>query len=410
MFRMSIAIMLLSVLCSCNGGHRITGGDPPQRLFITLTEPVGLGKDAPLLAGGQQARFTAEVTGVNGPFNISWNFGGGADNSTSSLAVAGTSTVDVTMKVISGQQDYTATATVTDAAGVSQSTSVNYQLLGWNNSAPLIEDLTLSSSNLLTVTASDEDGDELSFSLRRAIDDKDLGSPDTVDGYVAVWDLSEELAPSPNDILANGNLSFGGFIATVTDEYGASVESEQVGGNFEAFPLEDDTLYAIATKTSVKVGDRVRIFVATGRPAHPFRYLNSVGVTCESGASYVGGSVDYGEFDDNPRYDEPVDGVWADAGASGFQYDGFGFIHDESNLSGGIRTDFSIIPFVSADFHPVGILFSFEYVFSAPGEYHLGFEAVSVVSRTYYQDSTAAEDHFWSDISNEHPYNTIVVE
>ncbi|MEZ5338422.1 MAG: hypothetical protein R3F46_09155 [bacterium] len=273
-------IVVLLFLTSCSGHQLNTGGEGPQRLSIILNAPVGLGKDAPLLASGQQARFTAEVTGVNGPFNIFWNFGGGAENTTGSLAVAGTSTVDVPMQLISGQQDYTASVTVTDSAGFAQTDSVNFQLLGWNNSTPVIEDVTLSlSSNLLTVTASDEDDDALSFSLRSAIDDKDLGSPDTVDGNVAVWDLAQALAPNPNDILAGGNIGIGGFIATVTDEYGASVESEQVGGNLEAFPLEDDTLYAIATKTSVKVGDRVRIFVATGRPAHPFRYLNSVGVT-----------------------------------------------------------------------------------------------------------------------------------
>ena len=152
--------------------------------------------------------------------------------------------------------------------------------------------------------------------------------------------------------------------------------------------------------------------MATGDTAQPFLYLNSCAVVVENDARLVPNSLDGGSFDDDGAADTPMDGVWADVAASSIFVDaGFGGFLEGTDLGDGTYyIPFHVTPFNGTPITANGLLFSFELEFRKPGTYHLGFLEHNVISRTYYSDSLDGPDHFWSDISNNHDYNTIVVE
>ncbi|MCB1216132.1 hypothetical protein KDL44_01985 [bacterium] len=397
-FIVLVALGLLALVSSCDTLN--IGSGQPQRLSIELSAPTGTGTNAPGLFGQETATFSATIIGVNGPFNISWNFGGAATNTTSTLAVAGTSTVSVTFVDLATATDFTATATVTDANGTSSTDSVTFNVGPTQNQNPTIDSLTFAGGTI-SVTGSDPDGDSLTFTA--ALDSGDV----TVGGASATTATSAQFGVSPNDILAGGN-----FTVTVTADDGkGGTASDSVSGSFDAFPLADDTLYAIATSSSTSAGNNVRIVIATGDTANSFQYLNGCGVVCENGASYAATSFDVGTPDDTPDVGSanPIDGVWGDMGATSFLLAPDNFITGTDLGDGTSRTDFNVTPLGGSDITANGLLFNFEYTFASAGTYTLGFEAVNVVSRTYYQDSSAATDFFWGDIANSHAFNTITV-
>lgn len=397
-FIVLVALGLLALVSSCDTLN--IGNGQPQRLAITLADPVGTGASGAILSGSETANFSATIVGVNGPFNISWNFGGAATNTTSTLAVAGTSTVGVTFVPLTAPKTFTATATVTDSAGVSQSDSVTFTVRETQNTDPTIDSLTFAGGTI-SVTGSDADGDSLTFTA--ALDSGDV----TVGAASATTATSAQFGVSPNDILAGGNFT---VTVTVSDGKGGT-DSDSVSGSFDAFPLADDTLYAIATSSSTSAGGNVRVVIATGDTANNFQYLNGCGVVCENGASYASTTFDVGNPDDTPDVGSanPIDGVWADMGATSFLLAPDNFITGTDLGDGTSRTDFNVTPLGGSDITANGLLFNFEYTFASAGTYTLGFEAVNVVSRTYYQDSSAATDFFWGDITNSHAFNTITV-
>ena len=394
-FIVLMALGLLALVSSCDTLN--IGGGQPQRLSITLNAPVGTGASGNVLSGSETANFSASVIGVNGPFNISWNFGGAATNTTSSLATAGTSTVGVTFVDLAATQSFTATATVTDGANVTQSDSVTFSVRETQNAAPVITSATFA-AGVVSVVASDADGDALTFSATVVSGNVTLGGPSNATA------TSADFSVSPGDIIAGGN-----FVVNVVASDGTASDNADVNGSFGAFPLAADTLYALATAGSASAGGNVRIAVATGDTANSFQYMNGCGVTCESGASYNKKSFDTGDIDGDTEPGAPIDGVWADMGASDFLLPNDSFIVG-TDIGGGIsRTDFNVTPLGGSDITANGLLFSFEYTFASAGTYNLGFEAVNVVSRTYYQDSSAATDFFWGNIANSHAFNTITV-
>jgi hypothetical protein len=398
-FIVLMALGLLALVSSCDTLN--IGNGQPQRLAISLSAPVGTGADAPGLFGQQTATFSAAIIGVNGPFNISWNFGGAATNTTSTLAAAGTSTVSVTFVDLAADTDFTATATVTDSAGVTQSDSVTFTVGPTQNLPPSIDSASFAGGTI-TVTGSDPDaGDTLTYTA--ALDSGDV----TVGGATNASNAGAEFGVSPNDILAGANFT---VTVTVTDAAGAT-DTAEVSGSFDAFPLAADTLYAIATQSSASAGGNVRIAIATGDTANSFQYLNGCGVVCENDATYAATTFDVGVIDSTPDVGSanPIDGVWADMGATSFLLAPDNFITGTDLGDGTSRTDFNVTPLGGSDITANGLLFNFEYTFASAGTYTLGFEAVNVVSRTYYQDSSAATDFFWADIANNHAYNTITV-
>jgi hypothetical protein len=413
------AFLCLLMLAACGGGQRNTTGDPPHRVKITLEAPLGLGKDAPFVAGGQQARFAAEITGVNGPFDISWNFGAASLDSTSTLQAQGLATISTRMERLTGEQTHTVTATAVDALGNTQTASVTYQLLGWHNDPPLIESAEYSTASI-TAQASDIDGDELSYNLINLTTGAELGQPVELGENGAVWDLSGVTGSplSPNDILAGGS-SFGRFQVLVTDAFGAVTRSEELGSDWAEFPLEDDKLYAFATKRRVKIGEPVRVLVATGRTSAWFKYMNSVWVLSTGNPQYVSDSFDLGDMDHYPdlQLPTPVDGVWGVMDTSEFiHWPPTIFDTTVSNGDDRNRMGFSIASNDARDVIAKGFLFSFEFTFHDKGVHRLEFApfTADLATGTWYSGGLDSEQNSvistWSDIDNDHQYNTIVVE
>ena len=399
-----LAVLVLALATSCDSLVRDTlnvGHGRGHGATIDIRSPVATGPNAPSLFGNETAEFSADIIGVNGPFNISWRFGGAAEDTTSVLFNSGTSTVEVLLIDLDEETTFTATATLTDSAGIAYSDSVTFTVGPTQNIPPTIDSLTFS-DGILTATASDPDNDYLEFSA------KVLSGVVRVSGPYNTTATSASFSLVSEDILAGGNFS---VQVTVQDGRGGE-DSDTFNQEFKAFPLEPDTLYAIATSDRTSAGGNVRVVVATGDTANPFQYVNGCGVVCENGASYASQTFDVGNPDDTPDVGSanPIDGVWGDMGATSFLLAPDNFITGTDLGNGSSRTDFNVTPLGGSDITANGILFSFEYTFASAGTYHLGFEAVNIVSRTYYTDASQSEDFFWSDISNDHQYNVIVVE
>jgi hypothetical protein len=162
--------------------------------------------------------------------------------------------------------------------------------------------------------------------------------------------------------------------------------------------LAPDTLYAIPLQHTVHIGEPVTVLVATGPTAHPFHYMNSVGLTMPSDGTELWQSFDVGAVG---RSGDTEDGIWAaiDVPPGAFLFpDDFPVSAD---IGQGLeRWDFSLDP---AGGHEVagasGVLFNVQFTFSAPGTKHFGFQQFDLVKRTYYSDD--ATEYFWGNIAND---------
>jgi len=177
-----------------------------------------------------------------------------------------------------------------------------------------------------------------------------------------------------------------------------------------------DTLYAIPQQTSAAVGAPVRIVVATGAPAHPFQYMNSVRVTFSAGEpTFVPGSYNVGAVGGAPDY---PDGIWASVAPEAFLLpnDYMLSFNNYDAASGRWALDFNVTPILGTAVEgPEGELFNFEVTFAQPGTVQLGFEQFRDVDRAYYSYAESylgtVHEYYWGDISNDHAgvANTIEV-
>jgi len=160
-----------------------------------------------------------------------------------------------------------------------------------------------------------------------------------------------------------------------------------------------DTLVAVPLAGSIEPSTPVTVVVITGIPAYPFLYMNSVGITIESDAEYLAGTLNIGKLGGDA--DEP-DGFWHAMNPSG------GFLLPPDDLirssdigSGRERWSFNLTPVGGIDQTGAkGALFNFQFEFSAPGVKTLGFQDFTgIIKRTYYSDSLGSE-RYWGDISN----------
>jgi PKD repeat protein len=177
--------------------------------------------------------------------------------------------------------------------------------------------------------------------------------------------------------------------------------------------LTADTLYAIPLQTSVAVGEHVRVLVATGQPPHALQYLSSAGVTVENAGTYVANSYNIGD----PGGDRgDTDGYWAlmTPPPGDNSYMDPGDAHNPgaaTDIGGGLhRYNFLVVPMGSFT-PPVSIgdgavLCNFELSFSAPGTYHLGYQATDgSFDQTLYADQTGT-NHYWGTL--DHSYTITV--
>ncbi|MEZ5338423.1 MAG: hypothetical protein R3F46_09160 [bacterium] len=125
-YNLILLAFALATLCGCSHGPSFVGNPGGPR--VILSAPVGTGPGAPALLAGESARFSATVNGVSGPYDLAWNFGGAAENTSSSLAASGQTSVDVVFPALPDSQNFTAVVTVTDFRGVQNSDSVTFSV------------------------------------------------------------------------------------------------------------------------------------------------------------------------------------------------------------------------------------------------------------------------------------------
>jgi hypothetical protein len=163
-----------------------------------------------------------------------------------------------------------------------------------------------------------------------------------------------------------------------------------------------DSLYAIPQQTTAGTGDAVRIVVATGIPANPFKFMNGVRVTFSAGEpSFVAGSYNVGAVG-GAQLD--ADGIWEGVAPESFLLPTdymLGFTNYDQT-GGTWAIDFNVTPInANQSIGHEGELFNFEVAFAEAGMVVLGFKQFYQVKRTYYSDEDSNE-YYWGDISNNH--------
>ena len=124
---LTACLALCTALCTAGCKHGVAG-DPgwginlaPANITITVPEA---------RVGDEDATWTVTWTSANSPFTVDWNFGNGAEpNTITHTGVAGnTDTATATKVNLSATEDaqYTATVTVIDSTGRSNSGMVYY--------------------------------------------------------------------------------------------------------------------------------------------------------------------------------------------------------------------------------------------------------------------------------------------
>jgi len=257
-------------------------------------------------------------------------------------------------------------------------------------------------TRILTVKASDPDGDELHcavsepYGLAADAVEKEMGLSGTV---MFNW--------SADNLFTDRS----GITTITVDDRRGGTDTLAVGVVVPGTALPVDTLIATPLVDSVPVDTPVTIVVATGVPASPFQYLNGVGITIDSDAEYVAESFNVGEPGGGVG---DVDGIWGEMNpAGGFLLPPENFIQAKAVSSDRERWDFNLTPVSgSALTEAAGALFCFKFQFSTPGVKTLGFEQGSgKISRTYYSHGVGI-NHLWSDINNDGSVvrNSIIVE
>lgn len=409
----AVAVLAL-VLTSCGGASspQQGGGAPPVEAII-----IAPGE----MRGGSDAVWRVNINGYNGPFRISWDFGGGAVTNDHSFSDELSPNL-LRVRMVNpgpGEEQYTATVTVRDKVGATDTATYSYRvgppgadpppLPPPGNRPPVIEEVTVS-EGMLSVLVSDPDGDTVTVSVTDEFGN-DVGEDQgtellfALDRWFGFW-LQREI----------------GLVISASD--GAEAVTKQSAYTPQPVDIAEDTLYAVATADTAPAvrdpqnagpGKGVRVIVFTGPTKWPFQRLAGVAVTCEDGSDYVQGSFDAGIPDDESDTDgiTGIDGIWELLDADELE------VTPDDQIGGPNRRDlpgsrgaldFRIIPQGALELEGAeGVLFSFVMAFSQPGEYRIGFQPTDTISRTYYQDQAQLNEYFWGDISNEGVPNTVTV-
>jgi len=160
------------------------------------------------------------------------------------------------------------------------------------------------------------------------------------------------------------------------------------------YELPADSIVAIPTRTEAYAGEHVGVIVYTNQAAHPFKYVNCIGITLESPTIYVDWSLNAGD----PGGGNTADGVWADV-TSG-PVGAVGIFYGADIRGGRKRYDINITPGGSQIDNATGAVLYFEIEIAS--NVHLGFQEFYGVKRTYYSDDSLTE-YYWGDVSNDHP-------
>ncbi len=281
--------------------------------------------------------------------------------------------------------------------------------------APHISSVTGAGTSLITVAATDANGDDITVTATAP-----SGFTVTPDTQVILdGDGTATFSFTPGDVFDGGSGS-AGFVATdglTTPEVVKTVEVLSPPLDFA-----DNTLYAIPMQTEAAVDEPVTILVATGKLPNPLMFMTGVRVCAPEAWDYVSDSFNVGALGGAKDF---KDGAWAalPAGHS-FLLMPDVFIKDPNSPSGngqlheGLRCyDFNITPIETvAGNHDLsqfaieeakGELFNFQVAFHSPGVYDVSFMLHQGVDRTYYMERQPVGDEtglelYWGEISNDY--------
>jgi hypothetical protein len=399
------ALAIMAVAASCETENI---GGLPVFFSITGVDPLGA------ITAGQTVTITAHVAGAPGPYNVSWNFGGGATPNTVTVNGQNGQTTSTTV-VVGPPGTYTGSVTVTSGTLTAGPINFTYTVGIPPNITPVINSATFNAGpRTITVDVSDADaGDTLTVNM--------TGAP----AGVTVTPASVAIASnagvatfnvSADDVITGGT---GNVTFTVTDNSGTANNTSAVSTVVVTIPpivIPADTLVATPLSATAATGEAVTVLVLTGVPANPFQYLVGCGLTIESDADYVSEANNAGNASFNVGAvggaKGAADGIWAAMKGGAGPGGGFLLAPDNfiqaSDIGGGReRWDFNITPLQGAGDTPTtnnlttasGALFNAQFKFTAAGTKTFGFQEVAGVKRTYYADE--ATEYFWGDITND---------
>jgi len=378
---------------------------PPRILSVVFTPLHGL----PFIYGGEE--FSVTVTWDYGvaPYEITINMGAHAMPMTWSES----GVVSPYSHTFTGVIPYTAdrmwdtyALTVRDSIGnVGAQTGVYILTIGDHWSPPTITGTYDAATKTITAMVSDPDGDQVWVCS-------------TASGTIAVSPAIIAAAPYVFSVTAVDIIAGGSGTVTLTADDGSgwnplpSWTSATI--TIAAPVLAPDTIFAIPAEATAGADEEVTITIATGFPAHPFKYLNGVGVTFQgavvkvagvdrfdptAGGYYMPNSLNVGAPGGSawPGPPEAPDGIWADLGTTFIIPAPDDLVNRTTDIGGGrVRLDLNLSPLDGTESTTVsGVLCNFGLMFGAAGTYTLGFQEFSVVKRTYYSDSASTE-YFWS--------------
>jgi hypothetical protein len=388
------------LLCGCGWMVSDTENIGGLAIFWSITGVYGGD-----LEEGQTETFVAQVAGASGPYNVVWDFGGGATPNRVEVDGENGATTSVTV-VMGSIGTYTGSVIATDVynpsliAGPFMFTYTVQPFLPPDpNDLPRIDNATFeAAAHRLVIAFSDPDADEdelrvevttLPPELRVLPLSHTIGNHGT-----ALFDMAFDLSGGspPASVVV-------GF--TVRDSKDWASPETTLAVPLPLPPPGVDTLLATPLSETVAVGEPVTVLVLTSVPANAFQYLVGAGLTVESDATYVLESFNVGEVG---GAEGDADGIWAAMNGGAGPSSGFFLAPDQfiqsTEIDNGLeRWDFNITPLGGNDLTAsAGALFNVQFTFSTPGLKHFGFEQQDRVKRTYYADF--ASEYFWGDIEN----------
>jgi hypothetical protein len=387
------AVLLLAV--SCDTKNIGTTGLPGRGPVVTVTVPAGMN-------GIEVHNWVVSWVGGTAPYTIAMTMGGG----TTANVPAGTAAVSPFTQAftmvnasLTADATYTYTIVVTDAQGQAGTATARYTVGPTLNQAPTIASAVYTAPNLVVTVNDPDDGETLNVTVTVPTG---LAVDNATKAAAATGPLTATFVWSATDFVAGGS---GTTTVTVSD--GDATATQDVLITITAFPLVDDTLYAIPSPTVVAngdpavgqeaTGDAVTVQFLTGVPAHPFQYVVGIGLVVESDAYKVAQSFNVGAIG---GASDAIDGIWAIMNPIMFILPPDGLIVSTDLGDGTERWDFNLTPVGGSDLTTAsGALFNYQFKFAAPGVKHLSFQQVNVIPRTYYNDGVPT-DYFWGDISN----------
>jgi hypothetical protein len=381
----SVALCVVLLFTACNAVK--TGELLPQPPVLNVVIPESM-------KSGVNANWSAQWIGGTAPYRLQWEFGGGAEpDEIEQNGLVGTTAVqNIEMRNSAAvSAEFLLTVTITDSAGLSSLFQTHYSIAARDNTAPVIASKVFDpATRQLLVAVEDPDGDDVTVSLTTAAHLVPSPFVQVVEGGSgeALFSFSSD------DIF----LGASGVVLISADDGRGAPTTDNVDIEISGMTPLADRLFALPLDESVRVGESVRIVVATGATANEFLNMGGVGLTVNDDAEYVEGSFNAGALGGAPN---DVDGLWADTGATELFTFADALIEATPLGAARERYDFRIVPFDGVELpFAEGALFSFELSFSEPGVKHLAFQQGDGVERTYYQNGVAGH-LFWGDLSNE---------